>query len=142
VELDALHFERDWVEVPDERMRDLAREATTGDAWVVDGNYAAVRDVVWPRATQIVWLDLPFHVVFARLLVRTLRRGLTGAELWHGNRERLAVSFFSSQSVVWWMLRTFRQRRAAFVRLSAGFPIVRLRTAREVEAWVVATTAR
>ena len=60
VELDALHFAKDWIEVPDEVFTERTAAATEGDAWVVDGNYSAVmRDLAWDRAQTIVWLDYP-----------------------------------------------------------------------------------
>jgi len=33
------------------------------DAWVVDGNYRGVQDLVWARADTVEWLDLPRLVV-------------------------------------------------------------------------------
>src|SRR2546423_2625807 len=57
VELDALQHGRDWEQATDTQLRERAAGATTGDGWVVDGNYSAVRDVVWPRATAVIWLD-------------------------------------------------------------------------------------
>ncbi len=64
-------------------------EAVAGDDWVVDGNYGAVRDLVWERADTVVWLDLPRRVVMRRVAIRTIRRALTREELWNGNREPL-----------------------------------------------------
>src|SRR2546422_5327539 len=57
VELDALHWEADWTEADTETFRRRIVEATAGERWVVDGNYAKGRDLVWPRAEMIVWLD-------------------------------------------------------------------------------------
>jgi hypothetical protein len=46
-----------------------------------------VRDLVWARADTVVWLDLPRRLAMRRLIWRTLRRAVTRAELWNGNRE-------------------------------------------------------
>jgi hypothetical protein len=57
VELDALHHGAGWVTRP--TFVDDVDAATRGSAWVVDGNYAAVRELLWSRADTVVWLDLP-----------------------------------------------------------------------------------
>ena len=60
VELDALHFAKDWIEVPDQIFTERTAAATEGDAWVVDGNYSAVmRDLAWDRAQTIVGSTTP-----------------------------------------------------------------------------------
>jgi len=59
------------------------------EAWVVDGNYGPVRDIVWKRATHLVWLDYERPVIMARVIRRTLLRAVLRTELWNGNRERL-----------------------------------------------------
>lgn len=51
------------------------------------GNYGRVRDLLWPRADTIVWLDYAFPLVLGRLTARTVRRAVTGEILWNGNRE-------------------------------------------------------
>jgi deazaflavin-dependent oxidoreductase (nitroreductase family) len=87
VELDALFHLPGWQSRPEPEFRALVDRATAGPAWVVDGNYSAVRDLVWARADQVVWLDLPRPVVLAQVLRRSLGRALGGTELWNGNRE-------------------------------------------------------
>src|SRR3972149_10212063 len=62
VELDALNWEPDWVQAPTEVFRQRTEEALRGEAWLVDGNYSAVRDIVWPRAGTLVWLGFRFLV--------------------------------------------------------------------------------
>jgi adenylate kinase family enzyme len=63
------------------------------DAWVVDGNYSAVRDLVLQRADAVLWLALPCPLVMRRLIRRTLRRAVTRERLWDGNREPLTNLF-------------------------------------------------
>ncbi len=59
VELDALYWEPGWSEVSTPVFRERAGQALQGDAWVVDGNYSKVRDLVWPRLRQWYGSTMP-----------------------------------------------------------------------------------
>jgi len=120
IELDALYWEPHWQ--PKERStfrREVAR-AIAGNCWIVVGNYSSVRDVVWPRPTMVFWLNYGFPIVFARALRRTIRRSVTGEELWNGNRESWRRSFLSSDSILWWVITTHQRRRREFAALRAA----------------------
>jgi adenylate kinase family enzyme len=117
VELDALHWGPDWEPRPPEDFLRDTGTATAGARWVVDGNYRATRDIVWPRATAVVWLNLPFPMVFGRVLRRTLRRVATRETLWAGNRESLWRTVASRESILWWVLTSYRRRRREFAAL-------------------------
>jgi adenylate kinase family enzyme len=139
VELDALHWEPNWTEAPDEVLRERVRRAIAGDGWVVDGNYATARDLVWDRAEAVVWLDLPLRSILWRYLQRTVRRVTRREELWSGNRERLSTQFFSRESLLWWILSTYRRRRREYPVLLATRPelvAVRLRSAGAAKRWL------
>ena len=64
VELDALYFGPGFSTVPLPVLRERTTAAIAGERWVTDGNKSAVRDLVWPRADTIVWLDYPVAVSF------------------------------------------------------------------------------
>jgi adenylate kinase family enzyme len=139
VELDALHWEPGWTEAPDAVLRERVRGAIAGDGWVVDGNYAGVRDLVWARAEAVVWLDLPLRTILWRYLVRTVRRVGRREELWAGNRERLGMHLFSRDSLLLWILTTYRRRRREYPALLAARPdlvAIRLRSARAADRWL------
>ena len=148
VELDALHFAKNWVEVPDEVFIERTAAATEGDAWVLDGNYSAVvRDRAWARAQTVVWLDYPFLVSGWRLLRRTVLRAARRQELWQGNRETFRRSFASQESILLWFLRTFRRRRRQYEAAladpaNAHLAFVRLRSTREAERWLAGVPDR
>lgn len=57
VELDFLYWGPNWTGCNDEEMRGRTMLATQGDAWVVDRNYGSIRDLTWPQAEAVVWLD-------------------------------------------------------------------------------------
>ncbi|MCG0239429.1 MAG: AAA family ATPase [Firmicutes bacterium] len=141
VELDALHWEPQWTPAPVEVFRHRVREVTRAPCWVVDGNYSQVREVLWPAADTIVWLDYPLPVILGRLLRRTARRVLLREELWNGNREGFLRSFLSRDSILLWALRSYRRRRREYPALLARpeyrhLRVIRLRTPREAEAWL------
>lgn len=114
VELDRFYWGPGWEAVPHEQFERAALGATTGDRWVVDGNYSAVRDVLWPRATHVVWLNHSRWTVFSRLLWRTVSRVLSREKLSHGNRESLRMSFFSRDSILLWSYATFETNRRKY----------------------------
>jgi adenylate kinase family enzyme len=93
VELDSVFHQPGWRPLPVDEFRRRVEELVAGDGWVMDGNYSAVRDLVWARADTVVWLDLPRRTVMWQVVSRTLRRTLTRVELWNGNREPLAGLF-------------------------------------------------
>jgi adenylate kinase family enzyme len=50
VELDAIFHLPDWQELPTADFRDRVARIAQEPTWVIDGNYTAVRDLVWTRA--------------------------------------------------------------------------------------------
>ena len=143
VELDALFWESDWTPTPPDIFRARAEEATRATAWVVAGNYHHVRDIVWPRAEAIVWLDYALPLVFWRLTVRTVRRAVTREVLWSGNRENLGehLVLWSERSLYHWLLKTYWRYKREYPRLfarpeHAHIEIVRFRAPREAERWL------
>jgi adenylate kinase family enzyme len=113
VELDALHWEAGWSPASLPLFRARVSSALAGEGWVVDGNYQSVRDLVWPRADTIIWLDYGLPLIMLRLIRRTARRVRSGQELWNGNREQLHT-VFSRDSLFIWALKTHGKRRKEF----------------------------
>ena len=142
IELDALFHQPGWVPAERDAFRAAASAAIAGPAWVTDGNYSThLRDIIWPAADEIVWLDYPFRIVVWRLFLRTTRRGLKREVLWNGNRESLRQNFLSRDSLFLWVKNThWKHRRDWPVALAspemAHVRVVRLRRPRETEVWL------
>ena len=147
IELDAINWQAGW--------RDLVRhdppefvlrvtEAAQAECWVADGNYGPVRDMLWRRATHLVWLDYERPVIMRRVIARSLYRVVMRTELWPGtgNRERWGFLLQASHPIRWaWS--TWRHRRIATEqRLGqpelAHLVVLRLRRPREARGVVEA----
>lgn len=119
VELDALHWAPHWTpRRADEFVADV-RAAAAGACWVADGNYSAVRGILWPRATHVVWLNYGRFTVLSRVVLRTVRRAFSRQPLWAGNRETLGRALFSRHSIVLWSLTTYGRNCHRFAALRA-----------------------
>jgi adenylate kinase family enzyme len=117
-ELDAIFHQPEWTPLPEEQFRRRVAAIAAGDGWVIDGNYSAVRPLVWERADTVVWLDPPRRTVMRRIIWRTIRRVAGRAELWNGNMERWRNLFTwdEQESVISWAWHrypVYRQRYAA-----------------------------
>lgn len=133
IELDALRHGPGWRETPDEAFRELVAAEIARDGWIIDGNYGVIRDLVWPRATAIVWLDPPLWVVMAQVIWRSFRRLVTRQELWNGNRERF--DWHRPEHPIRWAYSTHHQRRAKF-EAALDDRWVRLRSRAELRAYL------
>jgi len=120
IELDALFWQPEWVERSVAEFRIFVEQETSAECWVADGNYSSVRDIVWGRATDIIWLNFSFPLTFSRALSRTVRRILTREELFSGNRESLRQSFFSRGSILIWVIKTFTRNRIKYASLKSS----------------------
>ena len=144
VDLDAINWQANWTaliqnDVPLFRTR--VEEAVSGGRWVVDGNYGAARDLVWPRATAIVWLDYSRWVIARRLLGRTFVRSFARKELWAGNRESLRRSFMSRDSILLWALKSYGPIRRRYPGLlaqpeNAHLHVLHMRRPSDTERWL------
>ena len=143
LELDSIHHLPDWEPVDIDVFRAEVAGFAAQEAWVIDGNYSKVRDLVWSRADTVIFLDFPRWRVMSRLVPRTLRRIVTRQELWNGNRERMRDLFsrVPEQNLLLWSwsrhhMQVDRFEAAVSDPGWAHIRFIRLRTPREVRELV------
>lgn len=146
VELDGWRHLPGWTERPDAEFRSVVTEIAAGDGWVIDGNYTAlVRDVVWARATAVVWLDPPRRTVMRQVVARSFVRAARRTELWNGNRERWRFWLDRTHPIRWAWDNHARKRVRDAAMLDdpmwSHLTVVRLRSPREAAAWIDALPA-
>ena len=142
VELDALVHGPNWTETPDDELRRLLEPVLANEGWVIDGGYRnKIGDLVLGQADVVVWIDLPIRVWLPRLARRTVRRLRGHEEIWNGNRETLHGAVWGRDALIPYALRAHRRRRRVYPVELAQFPVMRLRTQAEVDAFVSAAGA-
>jgi len=141
IELDALYWGENWTGVSDLVFRERVKSAVRAEQWVIDGNYSRIRSLIWERADTVVYLDYSFCRTFWQLFIRTIKRSIQQESLWHGNREDLRRSFFSSDSIMLWMIKTYKRRRKQYAMLIQQpeyihLCFVQLKSPRMTRAWL------
>jgi adenylate kinase family enzyme len=143
IDLDALHWEPNWTEAPLEVFRERVSRATQAPGWVVAGNYHTVRDLIWPQAEAIIWLDYSLPRIFWQLTRRTFTRWWKQELLWGTNRENLWMHFklWSDESLYHWLFKTYWRRKREFPILLAQpehqhLKLIHFKHPRETDAWL------
>ena len=143
IELDALHWEPNWQGAPLDVFRERVEKATQADRWIVAGNYHVVRDLIWPKAEAVIWLDYPFLTVLWQLTLRTFRRWWNQELLWGTNREPLIQHFklWSQDSLFHWLFKTYWRRKHEIPMLLSQsehqhLKLIRFKNPHETQQWL------
>ena len=147
VELDSLYFGPDFSRAPLSVLRDRTRAAIAGDRWVTDGNKRAVRDLVWPSADTVIWLDYPVYVSLWRLAkrARTRTSALSAQAAKTDRRTGLPKQMLAAARGVLTALTSHRGQRREYPRLFAQpanqhLAVARLRSPRATRQWMARVT--
>lgn len=142
IELDALFHRPNWEPTPTDEFREKVLEVLGGhnDGWVCDGNYGMVRDIVLPNAETVIWLRLPFPLVFWRLFRRTVTRAWSRESLWGTNYESWRLSFLSKDSILLWGITHWRAHFRGIAGALRDIPhqadVIELRSKRQIERFL------
>jgi adenylate kinase family enzyme len=143
IELDALNWEPNWQAAPLEVFRSRVEKATRAEKWIVAGNYHVVRDLIWPQAEAIIWLDYPLTTVLWQLTCRTFMRWRTQELLWGTNHEPFWNHFklWSTDSLYHWLFKTYWRRKREYPMLlsqseNQHLKLIRFTHPKETDEWL------
>ena len=79
IDLDLLHWEEGsyGLKRNEDATRKMVLDISYQPRWIIEGVFGWLAEVALPKATALIWLDLPWSVCRAGLLARGLRRGAT-----------------------------------------------------------------
>ncbi len=138
VELDALFWGAHWMPATTEVFRQRVMSCVRDAHWVVCGNHASVRDLVWVRADTVIWLDYPTLLSASRLM----RRALFQIRDWLRGQRTTALGH---DSLLLYALRANAERSTDFAAIfaqrdHAHLRVLRFRSPTEMEAWLASWT--
>ena len=99
------------------------------------------RDLIWPKAEAVIWLDYPFMTVFWQLSRRIFKRWWTGEVLWGTNVELFLSISRSGQRILFstGCLNILAQETGASPYDLAEYPhlqLVRFAHPKETQKWL------
>jgi adenylate kinase family enzyme len=140
IELDSIFHQAGWTPLDTEEFRRRVGSIVAGEAWVVDGNYGAVRPLVLERATTVVWLDHSRPIVMWRVIRRSIGRAVSRRELWNGNREDPRTWLEREHPIRWSWSNFSRKRQEYGARFDSPqyghLEVRRFRKPREARDWL------
>lgn len=143
IELDEYFWRPNWeMATREEFVPTIERLLAENSKWVTHGNHGAVQDLIWNRATTVIWLDYAFPLTFFRALKRTTKHVLVREELWSSkNVETFRRSFLSTDSLLYYVMKTWKKwRRHYSERIAdprwAHLKIYRFETPAETRAFL------
>lgn len=110
IELDAIFWQDDWQETPDDELFAKLTERLSQPAWVLDGNYTRTIPIKWREADTVIWLNYGFFTVLFRAIKRAITRIVSKQKLWDTNNTETLGRLFSKDSIVWWTIKTHGKR--------------------------------
>ncbi len=112
-DLDDLHWTTGWKQRDPSEKIALIEKAVEKPSWVISGNYTKSASLIWPHSDMIIWLDIPLITLLFRATKRSIRRIIKKEICCSGNYETWKL-FFSSKSIIIWILKTYPRRKKAY----------------------------
>jgi len=149
IELDSLFWLPNWQKRPVPEFWHAAETAMSdsesiSSSWIMDGNYARLRPLIWARANTLVWLDYALPLVLWRVVKRTAWRVVTRKKVCGDNVEtgRDVFRWDWDRNLVMYCIRSHYRHRKEFPKLFveggefAHLKVVRLKSPGETRKWM------
>ncbi len=133
--LDKFYWRSGWQETPKEDWLRTVTELTSGESWIMDGNYGGTLEFRIQHCDTIIFLDMPRLLCLWRIFKRRLLyRNRSRPDIAEGCSERLDWEFIQ------WIWNYSRRTRPKVVKLleehSHSKQVVWLRSNAEVERFL------
>lgn len=138
--LDKFYWRPEWKEPSKEEWLQIVTELSSGDSWIMDGNYGGTLEFRLQHCDTIVFLDMPRLLCLWRIVKRRLLyRNGSRPDMAEGCNEKLSWEFIQ------WIWNYSQRSRPKIVRLleehSQSKQVVWLRSNAEVQRFLASQPA-
>lgn len=120
VELDALFWRNPGWQEPEPTEFQAAVRSSIDETprWTSSGNYFGhgAKDILWPLADTLIWVDMPLRTVLPRVVSRSWRRWRDDELLWGTQRENFwdHLKVWREESLIHFAIRYDRPKRRSY----------------------------
>ena len=114
--LDDVYWYGNWQNVGQPELLNIVARHTTGNDWIVEGNYRRVRELIWRKCTHIFFIDPPLVVTMYRALRRSMDQNRGGLPSRVREAKGAKEPVFGLQGAVLRYWTTKRSRDLAWLR--------------------------
>ena len=143
IELDNLYWLKNWERETDENFILKIDEQLKQHEWIIDGVYLQAVKNITRSVNLIIWLDLPFIILFKRTLIRALRNLFFKNELWNNNQECLE-RILGKESIIRYVCASYKYNKIQYLKLISDLKythksvkIFRLSSQKEVNTFII-----
>ena len=132
---DHFYWKSDWKHSPPEEVHQNVKHIVDQEAWILDGNFDDMREMVWKRAECIIWLDYSFWTIIKQVVFRNFRWMISRQPTWSGNKMYLTQVL----SGIWHSVKSFSRKRRQYPGwLSELHSVIcyRFHSRQETQAWL------
>jgi adenylate kinase family enzyme len=145
IELDAIFWLPEWVQREPQEFKAPVHEKIEelDDGWIVDGQYVGhLGSDVLAHAETLIWLKLPWRIIFWRVLRRSIYRVRDKKRICGDNVETLRQLFFKRDSLLYWYIgrklggghrRSLANKEALVAEFGQHATIIRIATPSQLE---------
>ena len=140
IELDAILWLPNWVKRERGEFVKKVEESliAAGESWIVDGNcLTALADKVLVKSDTVIFINMPWRIMFWRILKRSFMRAVDRRKICGENRENLKLTFMSRNSLLLWHIQQrhdYAKRGELIRRLKpSAIPMLEISTPQELD---------
>lgn len=116
-DLDNYYWEPEWQGKDRQEFNNIVAALTEKQTWVISGNFSNTEMPIFKRCDHIIWLDYSIFRCLAQSFARSIRRIVKKEPCCNGNFESFRQLFFSKNSIILWVLKSYNKRRAFYNQL-------------------------
>ena len=142
IEQDNLFWDSNWRPKSKDSFKAELISQISKDSWSICGNHSMLQELIWQKATHVIWLNYSMKRCLFQGFKRSLRRVFLKEPCCNNNIETFKHAFLSKNSILWWIYKTYDHRVKSYsdaIRDDKfkNLEFIEFKNPKEVKLWLV-----